>query len=422
MVGTLGGAEGSASTRRGPQPVDGRVDGLGTARRVPVDDRCTALGTSWGQPSQRAVTSRNVVHRLWTQESSSRELQDRRSGATCRASPRARGPGPSDPAASLSTHGRSAAPAAQLAAPPYGLTSRCAAAPGGGAPSAPIGRTAARSCWCPARMSRAEEARWVATMVERLARQERRSRPSDAELLARAGELSRRWLGGRARPASVRWSSNQRRRWGSCTSTDGHDPALDAGCRACRRGSSTTSCSTSSPTCSRPATGRSSGRCSSATRRSRALGPSSTGSPGRTVTRPLSDEPPDRRGASPPRPARQRPAPNAVVGLGQRVDVAPGTSSDSALAWAAHRRAATATYCTSRWSPGSPARQGAGCRSSRTGPAPSRRRSSMPLSSLASRSAASADRTVAGLEVPAELQPAPGPCDAGRAGPGCGPR
>ena len=69
----------------------------------------------------------------------------------------------------------------------------------------------------PARMSRAEEARWVTTMVERLARQERRSRPSDPELLARAVDLSRRWLSGRARPASVRWSADQRRRWGSCS-------------------------------------------------------------------------------------------------------------------------------------------------------------------------------------------------------------
>ena len=57
----------------------------------------------------------------------------------------------------------------------------------------------------------------MTTMVERLARQERRSRPSDPELLARAVDLSRRWLAGQARPASVRWSADQRRRWGSCS-------------------------------------------------------------------------------------------------------------------------------------------------------------------------------------------------------------
>lgn len=72
----------------------------------------------------------------------------------------------------------------------------------------------------PARMSRAEERRWVALMLERLDRQDRRLRPGDDELLARATELSRRWLRGRARPNSVRWVSNQGSRWGSCTPVD----------------------------------------------------------------------------------------------------------------------------------------------------------------------------------------------------------
>jgi predicted metal-dependent hydrolase len=72
----------------------------------------------------------------------------------------------------------------------------------------------------PARMSRAEERRWVSLMLERLARQDARLRPSDDELMARAGELSRRHLDGRARPASVRWVTNQGSRWGSCTPAD----------------------------------------------------------------------------------------------------------------------------------------------------------------------------------------------------------
>jgi predicted metal-dependent hydrolase len=72
----------------------------------------------------------------------------------------------------------------------------------------------------PARMNKAEESRWVATMVGRLTRSERRRRPSDDELMARAAELSGRYLDGRARPASVRWVGNQRRRWGSCTPSD----------------------------------------------------------------------------------------------------------------------------------------------------------------------------------------------------------
>lgn len=73
----------------------------------------------------------------------------------------------------------------------------------------------------PAQMSRAEEARWVNAMLARLAAKERRRRPSDLDLEQRATELSERYLGGQARPASVRWVANQARRWGSCTPLDG---------------------------------------------------------------------------------------------------------------------------------------------------------------------------------------------------------
>jgi hypothetical protein len=72
----------------------------------------------------------------------------------------------------------------------------------------------------PARMSRAEERRWVAVMLERLERQDRKLRPGDDELTARAVALSKRYLGGKARPASVRWVGNQGSRWGSCTPAD----------------------------------------------------------------------------------------------------------------------------------------------------------------------------------------------------------
>jgi predicted metal-dependent hydrolase len=73
----------------------------------------------------------------------------------------------------------------------------------------------------PARMSRAEERRWVSTMVGRLERQESRRRPSDDKLMARARELSRTYLDAQARPTSVRWVDNQQQRWGSCTPSDG---------------------------------------------------------------------------------------------------------------------------------------------------------------------------------------------------------
>jgi predicted metal-dependent hydrolase len=73
----------------------------------------------------------------------------------------------------------------------------------------------------PARMSRAEERRWVSVMLDRLAAQDARLRPSDAQLLARARDLAARWLDGEARPRSVRWATNQGARWGSCTPVDG---------------------------------------------------------------------------------------------------------------------------------------------------------------------------------------------------------
>ncbi|MFL6238387.1 MAG: M48 family metallopeptidase [Actinomycetes bacterium] len=72
----------------------------------------------------------------------------------------------------------------------------------------------------PARMSRADEQGWVATMLAQLAAREAKARPSDAELLARAHELSARYLAGKAKPASVRWVDNQQSRWGSCTPVD----------------------------------------------------------------------------------------------------------------------------------------------------------------------------------------------------------
>jgi hypothetical protein len=72
----------------------------------------------------------------------------------------------------------------------------------------------------PARLTRAEEREWVATMLARLERSERRRRPSDEELHRRATGLSERYLDGTAQPLSVRWVENQSTRWGSCTPGD----------------------------------------------------------------------------------------------------------------------------------------------------------------------------------------------------------
>jgi predicted metal-dependent hydrolase len=73
----------------------------------------------------------------------------------------------------------------------------------------------------PARFTKAEEQQWVATMLDKLAKGDKRRRPSDAQLRTRSTELSQRYLGGQARPTSIRWVTNQNSRWGSCTPADG---------------------------------------------------------------------------------------------------------------------------------------------------------------------------------------------------------
>lgn len=74
----------------------------------------------------------------------------------------------------------------------------------------------------PDQFSRAEETEWVDRMLARLAARHARSRHSDAELGARAQRLADRYLTEfQVAPVSVRWVSNQRSRWGSCTPEDG---------------------------------------------------------------------------------------------------------------------------------------------------------------------------------------------------------
>ncbi|MFG2116511.1 M48 family metallopeptidase [Streptomyces sp. NPDC048718] len=73
----------------------------------------------------------------------------------------------------------------------------------------------------PARMSEAEERRWVTVMLDKLAARESKSVLGDRELAERAERLSEQHFGGRARPSSVRWVTNQNTRWGSCTPSEG---------------------------------------------------------------------------------------------------------------------------------------------------------------------------------------------------------
>lgn len=68
----------------------------------------------------------------------------------------------------------------------------------------------------PAWMTRADEDRWVATMVGRV---ERGRAAAAVDLPARADALARRH--DLPRPTAIRWVDNQRERWGSCTPATG---------------------------------------------------------------------------------------------------------------------------------------------------------------------------------------------------------
>ena len=73
----------------------------------------------------------------------------------------------------------------------------------------------------PAHFTRTQEAEWVQRMVDRLETRAAVPVPdparADSDLARRAAELSGRYLGGAAKPVSVRWVSNQNSRWGSAT-------------------------------------------------------------------------------------------------------------------------------------------------------------------------------------------------------------
>lgn len=76
----------------------------------------------------------------------------------------------------------------------------------------------------PAMFSARQERQWVTKMVDQLVDKEARRAPmrrSDTSLLAMAREVSEAYLGGRAHPSSVTWSTRQNHRWGSCTPSEG---------------------------------------------------------------------------------------------------------------------------------------------------------------------------------------------------------
>ena len=67
----------------------------------------------------------------------------------------------------------------------------------------------------PARMTKAEEEKWVTEMVGRF---QRKAATEPIDLASRAEVLGARY--GLPQPASIRWVDNQEWRWGSCTPAD----------------------------------------------------------------------------------------------------------------------------------------------------------------------------------------------------------
>jgi predicted metal-dependent hydrolase len=72
----------------------------------------------------------------------------------------------------------------------------------------------------PQRLPKRDRQTYADELAAKLVADRERQRPSDASLAARAGVLSTRYLGGRAVPSAVTWSSRQGARWGSCSPAD----------------------------------------------------------------------------------------------------------------------------------------------------------------------------------------------------------
>ncbi|HAM23172.1 MAG TPA: metal-dependent hydrolase [Actinobacteria bacterium] len=73
----------------------------------------------------------------------------------------------------------------------------------------------------PERMSVREAAKHALALHQRLLKRAQKTRVSDDQLLERASWLRKRYMPTAPAPSSIRWSTNQNRRWGSCTTTDG---------------------------------------------------------------------------------------------------------------------------------------------------------------------------------------------------------
>ncbi|NDB18468.1 MAG: M48 family peptidase [Actinobacteria bacterium] len=73
----------------------------------------------------------------------------------------------------------------------------------------------------PVRISQTELLELAEQLLTKIAKDSQGSRTSDEDLMSRALDLVRRWFGeGFPKPASVRWTSQQSRVWGTCTTAD----------------------------------------------------------------------------------------------------------------------------------------------------------------------------------------------------------
>ena len=73
----------------------------------------------------------------------------------------------------------------------------------------------------PAHFTNAQEREAVAEMLAKLERKTKARPRDDVSLRTRADSLNKHVLDGQARLGSIRWVSNQRSRWGSCTVSTG---------------------------------------------------------------------------------------------------------------------------------------------------------------------------------------------------------
>lgn len=73
----------------------------------------------------------------------------------------------------------------------------------------------------PERMSLHEAREHAIALHQRLMKRAAKTRVSDEQLLERALWLRTRYMPDIPEPSSITWSSNQNRRWGSCTTADG---------------------------------------------------------------------------------------------------------------------------------------------------------------------------------------------------------